>query len=105
MRRVFQIAMAGAMLLYGVAVTAGQFVSASDISSGLLVFTPASNGEFAAGLEVGAPVGQTREFITSDPTRYPVNGTLVPYWIEVTLSNPYTYRATALATIRAAGAG
>ena len=62
------------------------------------VFTPASNGDFEAGLEVGAPVGQTREFITSDPTRYPVNGTLVPYWIEVTLSNPYTYRATALAT-------
>ncbi len=62
------------------------------------VFTPASNGEFEAGLEVGAPVGQTREFITSDPARYPVNGTLVPYWIEVTLSNPYTYRATALAT-------
>ena len=62
------------------------------------VFTPASNGVFEAGLEVGAPVGQTRELITSDPTRYPVNGTLVPYWIEVTLSNPYTYRATALAT-------
>ena len=62
------------------------------------VFTPASNGEFKAGLEVGAPVGQTREFITSDPVPYPVNGALVPYVIEVTLSNPYTYRATALAT-------
>ena len=62
------------------------------------VFTPASNGEFKVGLEAGAPVGQTREFITSLPVPYPVNRTLLPYWIEVTLSNPYTYRATALAT-------
>ena len=62
------------------------------------VFIPASNGEFKAGLEVGAPVGQTREFITSVPVPYPVTGALVPYVIEVTLSNPYTYRATALAT-------
>ncbi len=62
------------------------------------VFIPASNGEFKAGLEVGAPVGQTREFITSVPVFYPVPATLVPYLIEVTLSNPYTYRATALAT-------
>ncbi|MES2209284.1 MAG: HAMP domain-containing sensor histidine kinase [Chloroflexota bacterium] len=61
-------------------------------------FRPASNGEFTALLESAAPVGQTREPITSDPTYYPVNGTLVPYWIEVTLSNPYTYRATALST-------
>ncbi|MEO8469880.1 MAG: HAMP domain-containing sensor histidine kinase [Chloroflexota bacterium] len=62
------------------------------------VFVPASNGEFKAGLEVGAPVGQTREFITSVPVSYPVPASLVPYLIEVTLSNPYTYRATALAT-------
>ncbi len=62
------------------------------------VFSPASNGEFTALLESGATVGQTREPITSDPTYYTVNGTLVPYVVEVTLSNPYTYRATALAT-------
>lgn len=62
-------------------------------------FTPASNGEFTALLEAGAPVGQTREPITSDAIYYTVDGTFVPYVVEVTLSNPYTYRASALAKI------
>ncbi len=61
-------------------------------------FVAASNGEFAALLESGAPVGQTREPITSDTIYYPVRGTFVPYVVEVTLSNPYTYRASAIAT-------
>lgn len=61
-------------------------------------FTEASGGEFSALLQAGALVGQTREPITSDTIYYTVNGTLVPYVVEVTLSNPYTYRATALAT-------
>ncbi|MEO8462984.1 MAG: HAMP domain-containing sensor histidine kinase [Chloroflexota bacterium] len=62
-------------------------------------FTPASNGEFSALLEAGAPVGQTREPITSDTIYYAVSSTFIPYVVEVTLSNPYTYRATALATM------
>ena len=61
-------------------------------------FVAASNGDFTALLEAPAPAGQTRERITSDPISYPVNGTLIPYDIEVTLSDPYTYRATAIAT-------
>ncbi len=61
-------------------------------------FVAASNGEFAALLESGAPVGQTREPITSDTIYYPVRGTFVPYVVEVTLSDPYTYRASAIAT-------
>jgi signal transduction histidine kinase len=61
-------------------------------------FVAASNGEFNAPLETGPLVGQTREPITSDPISYPVTGTLIPYFVEVTLSNPYTYRTTALAT-------
>jgi len=61
-------------------------------------FTPASNGEFAAPLEAGALAGQTREPITSDAIFYTVTGTIVRYVVEVTLSNPYTYRATAIAT-------
>ncbi|MBI2762192.1 MAG: HAMP domain-containing histidine kinase [Chloroflexi bacterium] len=72
-----------------------------DIRIGTIVdnvFAPASNGQFTALLESGAPVGQTREPITSDPTFYTVNGGFVPYVVEVTLSNPFTYRATALAT-------
>ncbi|MEO8207597.1 MAG: HAMP domain-containing sensor histidine kinase [Chloroflexota bacterium] len=63
------------------------------------VFSPASNGEFSAPLEIGAPVGQTREPITSDTIYYTVTGTFIPYTVEVTLSDPYTYRATALATM------
>ena len=61
-------------------------------------FLPASNGEFAALLETGALVGQTREPITSDAITYTVTGTLLPYVVEVMLANPYTYRATAIAT-------
>ncbi|MBF8289046.1 MAG: hypothetical protein HW391_14 [Chloroflexi bacterium] len=56
------------------------------------------NGEIRAPLETGALAGQTREPITSDAIFYTVGGTLVPYVVEVTLSNPYTYRATAAAT-------
>jgi signal transduction histidine kinase len=60
-------------------------------------FVPASNGEFTAPLEASAPVGQTREQI-SDTYAYQVStGTLVPYVVEVTLSNPYTPRVAALA--------
>ncbi|HEX5589447.1 MAG TPA: HAMP domain-containing sensor histidine kinase [Candidatus Limnocylindrales bacterium] len=61
-------------------------------------FVAASNGDFTALLEAGALVGQTREPITSDAIYYTVTGTLVPYVVEVTLSNPYTYRASAIAT-------
>ncbi len=61
-------------------------------------FVLASGGDFKAPLEAAAPIGQTREFITSAPVIYDVTGSLIPYKIEVTLSNPYTYRATAIAT-------
>jgi signal transduction histidine kinase len=61
-------------------------------------FMAASNGEFTALLEAGAPAGQTREPITSDAIVYPVSGSILPYVVEVTLSNPYTYRATAIAS-------
>jgi signal transduction histidine kinase len=61
------------------------------------VFIPASGGEFRASLATEAGRGQTREPITSDAAVYPVR-TFPEYWVEVTLSNPYTYRATAIAT-------
>jgi len=61
-------------------------------------FRPASNGDFTARLEAAALAGQTREPITSDAIYYTVGGTFRPYVVEVTLSNPYTYRATAIAT-------
>ena len=61
-------------------------------------FVAASNGDFTALLEAPAPAGQTREPITSDAIYYTVSGSLVPYVVEVTLSNPYTYRASAIAS-------
>ena len=61
-------------------------------------FTEASGGQFTALLQAGALTGQTRELITSDAIDYTVNASVRPYIVEVTLSNPYTYRATALAT-------
>jgi signal transduction histidine kinase len=61
-------------------------------------FVPAAGGDFSAPLEASALAGQTREPITSDAITYTVSGTLVPYVVEVTLSNPYTYRARAIAT-------
>ena len=61
------------------------------------VFVPASGGDFRASLETEAGRGQTREFITSEAVYYTVPA-FSPYVVEVTLSNPYTYRATAIAT-------
>jgi signal transduction histidine kinase len=61
-------------------------------------FAPASNGEFDVPLKTDPLVGQTRERITSETIVYRVAGSFIPYVVEVTLSNPYTYRSTALAT-------
>ncbi|HEX4897202.1 MAG TPA: ATP-binding protein, partial [Candidatus Limnocylindrales bacterium] len=60
-------------------------------------FIPASGGDFRASLATEAGRGQTRELITSDAVYYTVRA-FPEYVVEVTLSNPYTYRATAIAT-------
>lgn len=62
-------------------------------------FVPASNGDIVATQQETPLAGQVREPITSDPVVIPVNGPLVPYAIEVTLSNPYTFRAAAIANV------
>jgi signal transduction histidine kinase len=61
-------------------------------------FAPASNGSIEASHQAETRPGQTREPLTSDQLRYAVN-TLIPYVIEVTLSNPYTYRASTISNI------
>jgi signal transduction histidine kinase len=61
-------------------------------------FVPASGGEFQADLETAPEVRQTRELITSEALYYRVPSAVRVYYVEVTLSNPYTYRATAIAT-------
>ena len=62
-------------------------------------FRPAPNGVFMAELQAQPEVGQTRENLPPDPLRVPVTNTFFPYVIEVTLSNPYTFRATAVANV------
>ncbi|HEX8024594.1 MAG TPA: HAMP domain-containing protein, partial [Candidatus Limnocylindrales bacterium] len=63
------------------------------------VFRPASNGDLVARQSEAPLPGQLREPITSDPLVVERTGLLVPYAIEVTLSNPYTYRQTAIANV------
>jgi signal transduction histidine kinase len=62
-------------------------------------FVPAANGQFEAAHEAEPRPGQSREAITSDQLPYRVNSPLFPYVIEVTLSNPYTYRASTVANV------
>ena len=62
-------------------------------------FVPASNGDLLARQAEAPLPGQLREPITSDPLVVVRTGPLVPYAIEVTLSNPYTYRASAIANL------
>ena len=64
-------------------------------------FVPASNGTFESDLQASPRIGQTRETITSDPYTLTVRA-FVPYVVVVTLSNPYTFRAAALASITGA---
>jgi signal transduction histidine kinase len=61
-------------------------------------FVPASGGEFRADLEEKPQAGQVQERIKTEALYYHVPSALREYFVEVTLSNPYTYRATAIAT-------
>ncbi len=60
---------------------------------------PASDGTFSAGLQAAPKRGQARDQITSEPAVATVPGSLSDWAIEVTLSNPYTYRASTLAAV------
>jgi signal transduction histidine kinase len=61
-------------------------------------FEPAEDGTFVAMLRAQPAKGQTREGIASDPYRLQVNS-FFPFIVEVTLSNPYTFRAAAVANV------
>ncbi|MBI3751435.1 MAG: HAMP domain-containing histidine kinase [Chloroflexi bacterium] len=69
---------------------------------GLLVggaFVASSNGSFDAAEQAPPEPGQTREQLTSVPLRAEVGSAAIPYAVEVTLVNPYTFRASAMANI------
>jgi two-component system OmpR family sensor kinase len=63
------------------------------------VFTVATNGTFKAIQQAEPRPGQTREPVTSDTIRYTVPSAFVPYAVEVSLANPYTFRATAIENV------
>ncbi len=66
--------------------------------SGVATLVPAPNGAHAASL-IAAPLpGQSRQDV-SKTQLYTVPAPLLPWAIEVTLSDPYTYRATTLADL------
>ena len=72
------------------------------IRLGLLVdnkFLPAANGVVTASHGADELPGQTREPLTSDRYPYAVDSPLIPYVIEVTLSNPYTFRASTIQNV------
>jgi signal transduction histidine kinase len=62
-------------------------------------FVPARNGAFHTELRGTGAEGQTREMITADPVWRDAEFSAQPYAIEVRLSNPYTSRQTAIATV------
>ena len=62
-------------------------------------FLPAGNGAFSAAEEARPQPGQLREQVSSRP-EYVVQGSArLPYAVEVTLLNPYTYRAAAIQNV------
>jgi two-component system sensor histidine kinase BaeS len=62
-------------------------------------FTPATNGSFSAADQVQAQPGQLREQVTSRPEYLIQASARLPYAVEVTLLNPYTYRAAAIQNV------
>ena len=64
-----------------------------------LAFIPAEDEPIVMPLEAQPAPGQTQERSAVVTHQYPAGGLFQPYALEVTLSNPYTFRATALANV------
>lgn len=61
-------------------------------------FVPSPNGDTRAALQVPPEAGQTRESLTI-VQRFSVRSAVAPFIVEVTLSDPYTFRARAIANV------
>ena len=72
----------------------------TQTAGGVDSVVPAANGTFDVPLTAAAKRGQAREPMsaTSDPIKF-TGGVFTPWAIQVTLSNPYTYRASTLAAV------
>ncbi|MDO8485095.1 MAG: HAMP domain-containing sensor histidine kinase [Candidatus Limnocylindrales bacterium] len=64
-----------------------------------VAFIPAEDEPLLMPLEAQPASGQTQERSALVSHAYPAGGLFQPYAVEVTLSNPYTFRATALANV------
>jgi signal transduction histidine kinase len=64
-----------------------------------VAFIPALDESLFMRLEAQPAPGQTQERTAVVSRAYPAGGLFQPYAVEVTLSNPYTFRATALANV------
>jgi signal transduction histidine kinase len=70
-----------------------------DAGSPTLSFVPAADADFTIPQRAPLKEGQTRESMTATPVVSRAGNVIRTYAIEVTLSNPYTFRATALANL------
>jgi len=61
-------------------------------------FVPSPNGVLEVPLQAEPGNGQTREAMAAEPVIVPAGG-FFPFAVEVTLSNPYTFRATAVSNV------
>ncbi len=60
---------------------------------------PATNGTFAGGLRAAPKKGQARDTMSAGPAEEILATALTPWGVQVTLSNPYTYRASTLTQV------
>jgi two-component system, OmpR family, sensor histidine kinase BaeS len=63
------------------------------------VFRPGAGGTFDAVDSTPPEPPQYEEQLTSRPVRIEVTSAAIPYAVEVTLRNPYTYRASAISNV------
>ena len=70
-----------------------------DPSTDIPVFIPAEDGTFTLPLRGLPQEGQTQELTTVGPKYASGGDAFHPFTVEVTLSNPYTFRAQALANL------
>jgi signal transduction histidine kinase len=84
-----RLAQADVMIRFGLVAPTGEGVG----------FLPALDDPIAMRLEAQPAPGQTQERSAEVTDAYPGGGLFRSYAVEVTLSNPYTFRATALANV------
>ena len=84
-----RLAQADVMIRFGLLASTGEGVA----------FIAALDDPVVMRLQVQPAPGQTQERSAVVRDTYPGGGIFQPYAVEVTLSNPYTFRATALANV------